>query len=85
MLAALGAMPAVNGAANGHEAGAAMKPLNHCFSSLPTTVFEVMSKLANEHRSVNLGQGFPDQEGPESMKKVSAQLFLCAGSRRVHA
>lgn len=32
------------------------KPLNELFSHLPTTVFEVMSKLAMEHSSVNLGQ-----------------------------
>jgi aspartate/methionine/tyrosine aminotransferase len=29
-----------------------------------------MSKLAAEHQSVNLGQGFPDDEGPEAMKQV---------------
>lgn len=32
------------------------KPLNELFSHMPTTVFEVMSKLAMEHSSVNLGQ-----------------------------
>lgn len=31
---------------------------------------QVMSKLAAEHQSVNLGQGFPDDEGPEAMKQV---------------
>lgn len=50
----------------------AMKPLNHGFSSFPTTVFEVMSKLAADHQSVNLGQGFPDDEGPDSMKKIAS-------------
>jgi len=28
------------------------------FSELPTTIFEVMSRLAREHQAVNLGQGF---------------------------
>lgn len=43
---------------------------NETFSSLPTTVFESMSLLAAEHKSINLGQGFPDKEleGPASMK-----------------
>lgn len=38
-----------------------------------------MSKLAAEHQSVNLGQGFPDDEGPESMKQVGDQerCVLC--------
>ena len=34
-----------------------MKPSNSVFSSLGTTVFEVMSRLAMEHGSINLGQG----------------------------
>jgi hypothetical protein len=37
-----------------------MKPANSTMSALGTTVFEVMSALAREHKSVNLGQGFPD-------------------------
>jgi hypothetical protein len=35
---------------------------------------QVMSKLAAEHQSVNLGQGFPDDEGPDTMKQVRAAL-----------
>ena len=34
---------------------------------LGTTVFEVMSALARQHQSVNLGQGFPDDKGPEEV------------------
>ena len=29
-----------------------------------TTVFEAMSALAREHGAINLGQGFPDDDGP---------------------
>jgi len=47
-----------------------MKPANSVLSSYGTTVFEVMSRLAIEHRSINLGQGFPDEEGPESIKQM---------------
>ena len=46
------------------------KPLNTYFSNLPMTVFSVMTELANKHKSVNLGQGFPDDEGPERMKAI---------------
>lgn len=38
-------------------------PGNPVFN-LPTTIFETMSRLAEEHRSINLGQGFPDDRGP---------------------
>lgn len=56
------------------------KPLNKVFSSLPTTVFTTMTNLANEYGSVNLGQGFPDDEGPDSMKQVTFQLAESATS-----
>ena len=44
------------------------KALNETFGALPSTIFTVMTNLANEHGSINLGQGFPDDEGPTSMK-----------------
>jgi len=44
-----------------------MKPFNEVLSSYGTTVFEVMSRLATEHQSINLGQGFPDEDGPQSI------------------
>lgn len=37
---------------------------------------QVMSRLAQQHNSVNLGQGFPDDEGPESMKKIVGDATL---------
>ena len=33
-----------------------------------TTIFTVMSQLALEHKAVNLGQGFPDFDGPQAMR-----------------
>lgn len=34
-----------------------------------------MSKLAAAHNSVNLGQGYPDDEGPDSMKRAAADAL----------
>ncbi len=42
-----------------------MKPANSLLSSYGTTVFEVMSRLAIQHQAINLGQGFPDDRGPD--------------------
>lgn len=42
-------------------------------SKLPkvgTTIFTVMSQLAMEHQAVNLGQGFPDFEGPSALHEA---------------
>lgn len=44
-----------------------MKEKNVLFASYGTTVFEAMSRLAVEYGTINLGQGFPDEEGPESL------------------
>ncbi len=35
-----------------------------------TTIFTVMSQLAAEHKAVNLGQGFPDFDGPERLRSA---------------
>ncbi len=35
------------------------------------TVFAEFSKLAQEHRAVNLGQGFPDFDGPAEIKQAA--------------
>lgn len=47
-----------------------MKSFNSVLTSYQTSVFEVMSRLAIEHKSINLGQGFPDEEGPDAVKRM---------------
>ena len=47
-----------------------MKPANSVLASFGTTVFEVMTRLAIEHQTINLGQGFPDEDGPDSIKAM---------------
>lgn len=53
-----------------------MKPTNPVYTGLPTTIFEVMSRLANEHGSINLGQGFPDVDGPEDVRRAAADALI---------
>ncbi len=53
-----------------------MKPANSLMAGLGTTVFEVMSALARQHQSVNLGQGFPDDKGPEEVRQAAARFLL---------
>lgn len=33
-----------------------------------TTIFTVMSQLAASHKAINLGQGFPDFDGPQALR-----------------
>lgn len=44
-------------------------------SSFGTTIFAEMSRLAIEHGAVNLGQGFPDFEGPEWLKDAASSAL----------
>ncbi len=53
-----------------------MKPTNSTLSGLGTTVFEVMSRLAIEHDAINLGQGFPDDRGPDDVLRAAADAVL---------
>ncbi|MDP6927839.1 MAG: aminotransferase class I/II-fold pyridoxal phosphate-dependent enzyme, partial [Rhodospirillales bacterium] len=50
-----------------------MKPGNTILGEYGTTVFTVMSALAVEHQAINLGQGFPDSDGPADILAVAAQ------------
>lgn len=49
---------------------------NPVFSGLSTTIFETMSRLAREHKAVNLGQGFPDDPGAEDIRAKAAEAVL---------
>jgi methionine aminotransferase len=40
-----------------------------------TTIFTVMSQLAQQHNAVNLGQGFPDFDGPQSLRDALAEAM----------
>jgi methionine aminotransferase len=47
-------------------------------SKLPkvgTTIFTVMSQLAMQHQAVNLGQGFPDFDGPQRLRDALAEAM----------
>jgi len=50
--------------------------MNPIFSALETSVFEVMSQLARETGAVNLGQGFPDDPGPEDVRRKAAEAVV---------
>ena len=45
------------------------------FAHMPTTVFEEMSGLARELGAINLGQGFPDDPGPEAIRAKAGGLY----------
>jgi aspartate/methionine/tyrosine aminotransferase len=55
-----------------------VKPANELLSGIGTTVFTVMSALAVQHGAINLGQGFPDTDGPADVI-AAAQAALGDG------
>jgi aspartate/methionine/tyrosine aminotransferase len=50
--------------------------MNSVFAQIGTSVFETMSRLAREHEAVNLGQGFPDDPGPEDVRAKAAEAVV---------
>jgi len=48
---------------------------NPVFAGLGTTIFTIMSSLAVQHQAINLGQGFPDEDGPEAIREAAAQAL----------
>jgi len=53
-----------------------MKTPNTLLANTGTTIFTVMSALATEHGAINLGQGFPDTEGPADVVRAAADALL---------
>jgi N-succinyldiaminopimelate aminotransferase len=49
---------------------------NQVFAKLPTTIFTHMSALAAAHEAINLGQGFPDEDGPLAVREVAARQLI---------
>ena len=40
------------------------------------TIFEEITALANKHNAINLGQGFPDTEGPEEVRQIAIDSIM---------
>lgn len=56
-------------------------------SKLPhvgTTIFTIMSVLANEHKAINLGQGFPDYSMSEELVSLVNKAMSCGYNQYVH-
>lgn len=53
-----------------------MKQPNALLSATGTTIFTVMSALALEHKAINLGQGFPDTDGPHDVVQAAADALM---------
>jgi N-succinyldiaminopimelate aminotransferase len=60
-----------------------MHPLATRLQGLGTTIFAEMSALALRTGSINLGQGFPDEDGPEAVLEAAVQALR--GGRNQYA
>ncbi len=52
-----------------------MNHFNPVFSDRPQSIFPTMSALARKHDAINLGQGFPDEDGPQEVLDIAAQAI----------
>ena len=51
------------------------------FADMPVTIFETMSGLARTHGAINLGQGFPDDQGPEDLRRLAAEALMTGSNQ----
>lgn len=49
--------------------------MNPLYATMPTTIFEHMSARAREAGAINLGQGFPDSNGPADVVTAAARAL----------
>ncbi|MCH2135906.1 MAG: aminotransferase class I/II-fold pyridoxal phosphate-dependent enzyme [Phycisphaerales bacterium] len=49
--------------------------VSHALRPFGTTIFSRMTELARQHGAINLGQGFPDFDGPESICVAAAEAM----------
>jgi aspartate/methionine/tyrosine aminotransferase len=69
-------LPAMMARHDAQARGRAMKQANSILSGMGTSIFETMSRLANAHDAINLGQGFPDGRGPADVLQIAAEALL---------
>ncbi|MER5735557.1 pyridoxal phosphate-dependent aminotransferase [Streptomyces sp. NPDC002262] len=55
--------------------GMTRPPLNRRLAEFGTTIFAEMSALAARTGSINLGQGFPDTDGPEEVREAAVRAL----------
>ncbi|MEU9554660.1 pyridoxal phosphate-dependent aminotransferase [Streptomyces fumanus] len=53
----------------------ARPPLNRRLAGFGTTIFAEMSALAVRTGAINLGQGFPDTDGPEAVREAAVRAL----------
>lgn len=77
MTAGQAAAPGARGAggASRTESGAGRPLLNRRLAEFGTTIFAEMSALAVKTGALNLGQGFPDTDGPEQVREAAVRAL----------
>ncbi|WP_068081480.1 aminotransferase [Polycladidibacter stylochi] len=58
-----------------------MKPMNPVFAEAKTTIFEQITRLAIAHDAINLGQGFPEEDGPYELREIASKAILKASNQ----
>lgn len=55
-------------------------PVSDRFAPFGVTIFTEMTELAIEHEAINLGQGFPNWDGAEFVKRAAAESMTSGGN-----
>jgi N-succinyldiaminopimelate aminotransferase len=52
-----------------------MKKVSNKLENIGTSIFSVMTELANQYEAINLSQGFPDFPGPDFIKDAACEAI----------
>jgi N-succinyldiaminopimelate aminotransferase len=55
--------------------------VNPLFTNMPVTIFEAMSQAARDNNAINLGQGFPDHQGPDDVRQAAADAIMSGNNQ----
>lgn len=59
-----------------------MRQFSTKLEKIKPTIFSYITNLANEYQAINLGQGFPDFDGPDFIKKAAMQSIKEEGKNQ---
>lgn len=59
--------------------------MNRHFQKETSDIFSSQTAFAKKHNSVNLGQGFPEEDGPRVLREIAANAFMQPGNSQYTA
>ena len=70
-----------NGSMTEQSGSLLTSPIVSRLRDIPETIFSRITRLAVENNAINLGQGFPDSDGPRRMLEIASEQILSGNNQ----